>query len=177
MDGIIKTSVRCTVTAILAYAVGSFVVRWKILNETKKYLPPAPDYGFIEYLTNLLGPQGPQFALKNARKIGYVSRTPGVPSLLQNMVWVNVAEPNLVRTILEDPEAEKPWQAYEFFDKNLSGENFFTANGKRANHVRKSTSVAFSAQNMKKMAEVVDEILDRRAIGAALCADGQSNRF
>lgn len=160
-SGSFQDFVLYVVTAAVAFTIAFVARRYQKLQDTLKHLPPAPEYGFIEYLTQLLGPQGPQFALQNARKLGYISRTPGMPSMVKNLTWVCVAEPTLARSILEDSQAQKPWEAYEFFDKALSGENFFTANGKRANHVRKSTAAAFSGQNMKKMDVVVDEVLDR----------------
>jgi cytochrome P450 len=160
-DGSMPDLLLYVLSAALAYLIGSFVWRYQKLQETLKHLPPAPDCGFIDYLTQLLGSQGPQFALQQARKIGYINRTPGIPSMMKDLAWVSIAEPTLARSILEDPQSTKPWEAYQFFDKAISGENFFTSNGTRANHVRKSTAAAFSGQNMKKMAVVVEQVLDQ----------------
>lgn len=148
-------------TAAVAYCIGALAWRYQKLQETLRNLPPAPKFGFIEYLMQLLGSKGPQFALEQARKIGYIYRTPGIPSMTNGVAWITVGDPDLSRVILEDPTSEKPWLAYQFFDKAISGENFFTSNGKRASHVRKSTAAAFSGQNMKKMAVVVEEVVDQ----------------
>lgn len=143
-------------------AAAALVIGWRVLTSPKvdqDKLPPAPaNMGLIEYLTALLSSKGPQFALENARKIGYVSRTPGT---FGRLMWITVGEPDLARRILDDPQSDKPFQAYQMFDKSISGENFFSSNGDRANHVRKSTAAAFSARSMKKMAVVVEEVLSK----------------
>ena len=153
--------IQYALTAALAYGVAVLFAARKKINDTTKHLPPAPDCGFLEYITNLLSPKGPMYALEIARTVGYITRTPGMPNFMNNFAWVNIADPTLARAILEDSQATKPRQAYEFFDRACGGENFFTSNGPRATHVRKSTSAAFSAQNVKKMGAVVEEVLDQ----------------
>ncbi|KAG7368214.1 cytochrome P450 [Nitzschia inconspicua] len=159
--GLYQDCLSYVVSAILAYLIVSFFWKYQRVRETIKQLPPAPKYGFVEYLTQFLGSQGPQFALREARKIGYIYRFPGMPSVMRDLAWICVGEPNLGRMILEDPTSEKPWEVYQLFYKATSGDNFFTSNGKRANHVRKSTAAAFSGQNMKKIAITVEEVVDR----------------
>jgi cytochrome P450 len=138
----------------------AFLVGWGLLFPRPKIsldqLPPAPKMGFLEYLRQLLSSEGPQFALKIAREFGYISRMPGGSPL-----WIYVNEPTLARKILDDPRSLKPSYAYELFNKATGGgENFFPANGHRANHVRKSTAAAFSPQNIKFIGKVVEEAIE-----------------
>ena len=158
---------------IIVACVTSILIGWmgfryaravsNIRSDKFQRLPPAPDnMGLIPFLIQLLGTNGPQFALKMARTegIGYVFCTPGLPSMFRPEAWIEIGEPRLGRRILEDPQSTKPFLAYQVFDKALSGESFFTRNGTRANHVRKSTAAAFSTKNVQIMSAVVDQVLE-----------------
>lgn len=159
--------------SIVGALVASILIGWlgwryvqavsNLRSDKYQHLPPAPDnMGLIPFLIQLLGTNGPQFALKMARTegLGYVFCTPGLPSIVRPSAWIEIGEPRLGRRILEDPQSIKPLEAYQVFDKALSGESFFTRNGTRAHHVRKSTAAAFSTKNVQLMSVVVDQVLE-----------------
>jgi cytochrome P450 len=72
-----------------------------------------------------------------------------------------IGDPKVARTILEHPKTTKLVRWYKAID-NISdgGKTFFSQNGKRAMHVRKSTASAFSVQNVKRMSEIIETIVD-----------------
>ena len=155
MESIQGNPLYISIGAVAVVAVAGYHVLFR-KNVDVNRLPPAPKMGLLPFLKQLLGFQGPQFALDVAREIGYIYRTPG----LTTPCWMVVSEPTLARQILENPLSLKPFQAYELFDKATGGETFFPVNGPRANHVRKSTAAAFSPQAVKHMAKIVEEVLE-----------------
>ena len=65
------------------------------------------------------------------------------------------------RKALEDTKSSKYDRTNQFFFRTThNGPNMIIAEGQRWKHVRKSTSTAFSAENLKRMIEPIDEILD-----------------
>jgi cytochrome P450 len=154
-------------SAIVLGAVGLCVGCWLLLvrsgDTNRQRLPPAPkNMGLFHFLAQLLGPNGPQFALHLARQPdigGYIYRTPGLRLLYPGMM---IGDPTIGRQILEDPRSSKPFISYQAFDKAASGPTFFPRNGRRANHVRKSTAAAFASHhvNKKRMADIVQVVIE-----------------
>ena len=149
------------VSILTAALVGCGGVLFLVLRKYKRVeqdpmMAPSADMGTLPYLKNLLSTRGPQFLLDVARDVGYVSRAPG----LNKPNWFLVGDPKVARKILENPNHPKPLRAYEVFNSVATGESFFATSGHRANHVRKSTSAAFSPQNVQRMGTIVENVLE-----------------
>jgi cytochrome P450 len=145
---------------LVVASAGAMLVGWRVLfarspRIDSNRLPPAPKMRLSVFLKQLLSPKGPAFALKMAREFDYIFLTPS----MMNLYWIWVGEPELGRQILEDPRSGKLFLAYKVFDKAASGETFFSQNGLRGQHVRKSTA-AFGPAAVKQMAIIVEQVID-----------------
>lgn len=180
-DNIDARTTTGALTAITLF-VSSLIVTWYFWKQrlynydpiTGKKLPPeaAPacntssnggkcrPFGFFEFLSGISGPNGPDFTLEICRRFGYVFRVPGTRRMLLKDVFL-VADPKIARSMLENRKNNfKAWRPYSLFEYTTGGENFFSANGHRTNHVRKATSMAFSSHNVSDMAKTIDNIVD-----------------
>lgn len=144
------------------------VVGWHFLfqggtrNEQEDKEPPmVQGMSLFHFLPNAVGKHGPDFVLAVAREMNsFIYRVP-VPNWGRNIVKVYmVADPVAARTILENPKHGKSPRFYKAFDRISTGENFFSRNGPRAMHVRKSTASAFSSQNIKRMSDIIETIME-----------------
>jgi cytochrome P450 len=154
------------------------ILGWFICFHKKKErdarLPPLAitKHEPLQFIINLMSTTGPQFLLNVARDLRGGSETtkhvlvfqvpelrllPFIPPPF--LVFV-VADYRIARTILENPAGTKPHIAYEFFDLIAGGDTFISHSGHRANHARKAISPAFAPQNVKRMTEIIERILE-----------------
>lgn len=122
----------------------------RVKNET---LPPMAPRTRSEFAEQFFSFQAPFYLLDIAREV----KQPlyGLPISPPGLRMYVVSDHRLARTILEDPKSIKPSLGYGLFSATAGGENFFTAEGQRFKHVRKSTNVAFAHQNVKRMTDIV----------------------
>jgi cytochrome P450 len=66
-----------------------------------------------------------------------------------------VGDVTTARQILQDTSSTKPYAMYRLFDQMSSGVSFFTSEGTRYHHVRKSASVAFNTRVIQTTIETV----------------------
>jgi cytochrome P450/NADPH-cytochrome P450 reductase len=125
-------------------------------NET---LPPMAPRTRSEFVDHFFSFQAPFYLLDIAREM----KQPlyGLPSAPPGLRMYVVSDHRLARTILEDPKSIKPSLGYGLFAATAGGENFFTAEGQRFKHVRKSTNAAFAPQNVKRMVGIVDDVVTK----------------
>jgi cytochrome P450 len=130
-------------------------------GQDDKEPPMVQGMSIFQFLPNAVGKRGPDFVLAVARAMNsFIYRVP-VPSWGKNIVKVYVvADPVAARAILENPKHGKSPRFYKAFDKISTGETFFSRNGPRAMHVRKSTATAFSSQNIKRMSDIIETIME-----------------
>jgi cytochrome P450 len=153
-DFIVLNSAHILIISIAVF-IGWYVFAHKTVDESS-FPPEVPNMTFLQFIVRFLANDSPQFLLTLVRtwKTG-VFRIPGTkyPPI------IIVADPALAREVLEDPLNVKASKMLKFFDLAASGETFFAANGHRANHVRKSTTAAFSNQNIQRMSRIINDIL------------------
>jgi cytochrome P450/NADPH-cytochrome P450 reductase len=146
----------CSTTA----AVSLYFARPMLTGATlakKETLPPMAPRTRSEFAEKFFSFQAPFYLLDIAREM----KQPlyGLPIAPPGLRMYVVSDHRLARTILEDPKSIKPSLGYGLFAATAGGENFFTAEGQRFKHVRKSTNVAFAPQNVKRMVDIVDDVV------------------
>jgi cytochrome P450/NADPH-cytochrome P450 reductase len=146
----------CSTTAAV-----SLYFAWPMLTGStrikKETLPPMAPRTSSEFADHFFSFQAPFYLLDIAREM----KQPlyGLPIAPPGLGMYVVSDHRLARTILEDPKSTKPSLGYGLFAATAGGENFFTAEGQRFKHVRKSTNVAFAPQNVKRMVDIVDDVV------------------
>jgi cytochrome P450 len=168
MQKILAKTPRISIpVAVTCAALGWYFLSTRIgrreeeLDEDSEFPMVRNGMSGLEFARNALGKEGPSFLLDLAREMGtFIFRTPGSTSGAKHKVYV-VGDPPAARTILENSKNSKsvPW--YKPFDDISTGVSFFAHNGKRAMHVRKSTAPAFSGQNVKRMSDIVETIMEK----------------
>jgi cytochrome P450 len=128
----------------------------RIKDETLPPMAPRTRSDFVDHFFSF---QAPFYLLDIAREM----KQPlyGLPIAPPGLKMYVVSDHRLARTILEDPKSMKPSLGYGLFAATSGGENFFTAEGQRFKHVRKSTNVAFAPQNVKRMINIVDDVVSK----------------
>jgi cytochrome P450 len=113
----------------------------------------------IEFAQNFFSYQAPFYLLNVAREM----KQPlfGLPSAPPGLGVYVLSHHRLARTILEDPKSLKPSLAYRLFFNMAGGESFFTAEEQRFKHVRKSTNVAYAPQNVKRMIDIIEDVVSK----------------
>ena len=119
-------------------------------------LPPAVPGGFLHISARARSINLHTYLLEISRTVGKVVRFPLIPFLHIIMV----ADATIARMVLENSQTRKWSIGYAVFDKVCGGDNFFSAEGKRHSHVRKSTSVAFAKQHVEHMMRTVEVVLE-----------------
>jgi cytochrome P450 len=113
----------------------------------------------LEFAQNFFSYQAPFYLLNIAREM----KQPifGMPIAPPGLGMYVVSDHRLARTILEDPKSLKPSLGYRLFANMAGGESFFTSEGQRFKHVRKSTNVAYAPQNVKRMIDIIEDVVSK----------------
>jgi len=119
--------------------------------------PMIKNMSFIRFMLNFNGKNSHDFLIRSARDIGsFVYRAP----ITRIPIYI-LGEHEVARTIMEHPKSIKPLEMYSFMDHVSTGKSFFSQNGHRANHVRKSTAAAFSTENVRRMTGVIESVFEK----------------
>lgn len=155
-----SNNVSIVLTALLAVLVPLIIVTKQKKGRDELKLPPLCSAPFQEFFGNFFGPHGPQYALQVSQRMqSSVYRSPR--SLLGLSLYI-VCDYATARKVLEDPASTKWSPANQFFRSTThNGANMITEEGHRWKHVRKSTSTAFSAPNIKRMIESINGIVEQ----------------
>lgn len=112
-----------------------------------------------------------QYVRKSGLKIFESQRFPFAPPLYI------ISDYKTARKVLEDKESKKWDPGNVLFKRTMNGTNVIIAEGHRWKHVKKSTSTAFSAANVKLMVEQIDVIVDewmKTVLEPAAMSDGST---
>merc|ERR1719223_563624 len=130
-------------------------------KERPTNLPPqASSLTSREVTQFFIRPSGVQDLLEFTRRFGHkIYEFPPFP--FGTPPFYCVSDYKTARKVLEHPESKK-WDVSNLFFKRTThnGPNLVIAEGNRWKHVRKSTSTAFSATNVKLMVEQIDVIVN-----------------
>lgn len=130
-------------------------------DQTNMETPPLGFDSFLEFFRLFFCPTGPQCFLNIRRERGLpVYRAP-VPFGFSNIFIVTEYE--IARSVLLHPKTKK-WDTLitQFIeDTSHGGTNLTIAEGHRWKHVRKSTSPAFSSQNIKIIEKVISSVVEK----------------
>ena len=136
--------VAVATAAFGVFLVLAMLIRILIWNETPARKAakaiPSVDEGYWESARIFLGPRAPMFVLDKARTLSKVFTMPFAPPGA-SCVFV-VCDHKVAREVLETTSC-KPALCYRPFNDMTGGESFFTVEGLRWRHVRKSLAPFF----------------------------------
>lgn len=124
----------------------------------KKSLPPKAPGNIFQIAPLFFSKQAPFHLLDMVKKTN--ERIMRMPLAPPGGYFIMVADYRVARAILENPRNTKDRFAYQMFNRVFGGDTFFTAEGQRFKHVRKSTSLAFAPQQVKRMTSIIETILE-----------------
>ena len=122
---------------------------------THDFPPDAPG-GYMYISARVRSIDLHNYVLEVSRTVGKVVRLPLIPFLHIFMV----ADAKIARMVLENSQTRKWGFGYGFIDHVCGGDNFFSSEGKRHGHVRKSTSTAFAKQHVEDMMRTAEVVLE-----------------
>lgn len=141
--------VLAQVTLVALVAAGALLWR-QARSWNEKNMPYVSSQSTVSFIQTMFGPQGPFFLLD-------LVRSKGRSIFAITRQFYVVADATIGLEILNNPQSLK-WEGYSFFDQVMGGPNFFSKEGQRAKHVRKSTTLAFA--DTDRMKAVIDEVLE-----------------
>lgn len=157
------SGVNVSVPTILATVIFASIIF--LLNGKRKglerdpNLPPLCKAPLKDHTNQFFSPDGLEYLLKLTREMGCADyQAPGLSFLPKLFI---LTDHRSARMALEDVASTKPKFTNTFFERTThNGPNLITTEGHRWKHVKKSTSSAFNAANLKKMINPIDAILD-----------------
>ena len=132
---------------------------WKVNNLKKKPRYPAMvPGGFFNVLFEFWAVTVADYLLTMVRQHGGTTKVVRVPMAPPGKHFFVVGDAKVTRRILENPKTQKFLPLYRMFDPILNGPSFFTTEGPRFRHARKSTNPAFGSNCVANMSRVAQEL-------------------
>lgn len=131
--------------------------RKKVRFENAPNLPPMAPGRTLEVAGRFRSNDLHNYMLEAARTVGKIVRFPLIPFLH----CVMIADYKVARLVLENRDARKWYNGYNFMDKVCGGYTFFSAEDERHRHVRKATAVAFAKGHVEHMMQSVETVVDQ----------------
>mmetsp|Transcript_12919 Transcript_12919/g.21938 ORF Transcript_12919/g.21938 Transcript_12919/m.21938 type:complete len:480 (-) Transcript_12919:384-1823(-) len=144
--------------ALLAGYCWYFYDEWK-KSKRIRYPTMAPG-GFFHVLFKFWDVTVADYLLSLIREHGGPTKVIQIPLAPPGKHFFVVGEATVARQVLENPQTTKFLPIYSMFDPITGGPTFFTSNGPRFKHARKSTNSAFAAVHVAGMAQVAQTLTD-----------------
>jgi cytochrome P450 len=151
----ISSSLIAAISIIICIILARIILREKRLERN---LPPCGKEGFFSTLSNFLGPKAHQWLAQNAKQLkSKIYRLPLTPP---GYYFFVVADANISREIMNDPNTMKWKLFFQNLEKFSNGPSILTSEGFRFKHARKAIMPVFGSNSTDDIIACISKIVD-----------------